>query len=200
MKVKTPGKDEASAASAAVIEKPTGPSADPGSSPAASAEPEPVGDDAAEEEPEPESAPEGGQGDQADEPQPEGAARGAFRQLAARVTGAMQDRAQLRERIAELETENEDLRQQLAAALPLADAHRDLEKQVRQLEADQQTVSRGVRAELETIGVAEAEAPAASPADAGETVAEMTARMEAEKDPAKRREIYQQIRQLEKQR
>lgn len=202
MKVKQPGKGKKAVAQAPGNDHATGPSAENGGSPAGSEETE-TGGDGGEGSEEPETpedagASEGGQDGGTEEQKPEGEARGVFKGLAARVTGAMQDRAQLRTRIGQLEQENADLRKQLAEALPLADAHRDLEKQVKQLEASQTTVSQGVRAELETIGVAEEEAPAASTADATETVGELAARMDKEADPAKRRAIYNRMRELEK--
>lgn len=123
---------------------------------------------------------------------------GKISRLMGSVTAVMQDRATLRARIVKLEEENRTLREQLAIAQPLADAHRELAAEVERLEAGQKTLAQGVKSELESIGVKADEAPQAGAGDAGETIAELTQRMEAEKDPAKRRAIYNQIREKEK--
>lgn len=174
------------------------PEAGEGAQPEAGGEPE-AGEQAQPEAGE-ETQPEAGESSSSSEApgQSDGSARGGIKALGARVMGAMQDRGQLRAKIAGLEAENAKLRAQLAEALPLAQAHQELEQQVEALEKQKQTVESGVQAQLEAVGIPAAEAPEVSDAIGGESIGDLVKQLDSEKDPAERSRIYKQIRELEK--
>lgn len=89
-----------------------------------------------------------------------------------------------------LRAENERLRAEVEEGQAAA---RELE----QLQAEVRTTEQGVQAELEAIGVPEAEAPEAL-GDAKPTLAELEQRLESEKDPAERARVWAQIKRLER--
>lgn len=120
-----------------------------------------------------------------------------------RALRGLQDRTALREEIRGLQNdlegaraENDALRAEVTELRAVAEEVRRLEELVESQQEAEQTLNKRVRAEMTSVGIPEAEAPAATTeaALAGESLQEMQARMEQEPDPQKRRTIWKEMK------